>query len=187
MTSACSFIFMQIKVIFIRMVSHLDSLWNRGLRELGDGLLKYYLRGSSTVFRPFFQLWQSIDEKNTFTLGWKINTGKLTCMLPWAHKRFNTTQLKKKLIINNALRCITELCMLEVWFFVFGEGEVLKIKTPNTPQFGNKEPPVFYMIFWGGTPHLCTPVKITFFWGRGGHSYNSLWVQNIIGTVKIKS
>ena len=27
------------KVIFIRMVSHLDSLWNRGTRELGNGLL----------------------------------------------------------------------------------------------------------------------------------------------------
>ena len=38
MSSACSFIFMQIKVIFIRMVSHLDSLWNRGTRELGNGL-----------------------------------------------------------------------------------------------------------------------------------------------------
>ena len=36
---ACSFIFMQIKVIFIRMVSRLDSLWNRGARELGNGLL----------------------------------------------------------------------------------------------------------------------------------------------------
>ena len=31
-----SFIFMQIKVIFIRMVSKLDSLWNRGARELGN-------------------------------------------------------------------------------------------------------------------------------------------------------
>ena len=30
---------MQIKVIFIRMVSHLDSLGNRGTRELGNGLL----------------------------------------------------------------------------------------------------------------------------------------------------
>ena len=40
MSSACSFIFMQIKVIFIKMVSHLDSLWNRGTRELGNGLLK---------------------------------------------------------------------------------------------------------------------------------------------------
>ena len=39
MSSACSFIFMQIKVIFIRMVSHLDSLWNRGTRGLGNGLL----------------------------------------------------------------------------------------------------------------------------------------------------
>ena len=38
MSPACRFIFMQIKVIFIRMVSHLDSLWNRGTRELGNGL-----------------------------------------------------------------------------------------------------------------------------------------------------
>ena len=36
MSSACSFIFMQIKVIFVRMVSHLDSLWNRGTWELGN-------------------------------------------------------------------------------------------------------------------------------------------------------
>ena len=40
MSSACSFIFMQIKVNFIRMVLHLDSLWNRGRRELGNGLLR---------------------------------------------------------------------------------------------------------------------------------------------------
>ena len=38
MSSACSFIFMQIKVIFIRIVLHLDALWNRGTRELGNGL-----------------------------------------------------------------------------------------------------------------------------------------------------
>ena len=37
--SACFFIFLQINVIFIRMVSHLDSLWNRGKTELGSGLL----------------------------------------------------------------------------------------------------------------------------------------------------
>ena len=40
MSSACSFIFLQIKVIFIRMVSHLDSLWNRGTREHGNGLFR---------------------------------------------------------------------------------------------------------------------------------------------------
>ena len=39
MSSACSFILMQIKAIFITMVSHLDSLWNRGTRELGNDLL----------------------------------------------------------------------------------------------------------------------------------------------------
>ena len=38
MSSARSFFFMQIKVIFIRMVSHLDSPWNRGTREHGNGL-----------------------------------------------------------------------------------------------------------------------------------------------------
>ena len=38
-SSACSFIFKQIKVIFITMLSHLDSLWNGGTRELGNGLL----------------------------------------------------------------------------------------------------------------------------------------------------
>ena len=32
---------MQIKVILIRMVSHLDSLLNRGIRELGNGLLNF--------------------------------------------------------------------------------------------------------------------------------------------------
>ena len=41
LSSACSFIFMQImiKIIFIRMVSHLDSLWNRGTRKLGNSQL----------------------------------------------------------------------------------------------------------------------------------------------------
>ena len=39
MSFACNFFFMQIKVIFIRIVSHLDSLWNRGTRELGNGLI----------------------------------------------------------------------------------------------------------------------------------------------------
>ena len=33
------FHFMQIKVIFLRMVSHLDSLRNRGTRDLGNGIL----------------------------------------------------------------------------------------------------------------------------------------------------
>ena len=41
MSSACRFIFLQIKVIFMRMVSHLDSLWNRGTRELGNGLFLF--------------------------------------------------------------------------------------------------------------------------------------------------
>ena len=39
MSSACSFIFIQIKVIFIRMVSHSDPFGNRGTRELENDLL----------------------------------------------------------------------------------------------------------------------------------------------------
>ena len=40
MSSACSFIFTQIKLIFIGMVEHLDWLSNKGTRELGNGLFK---------------------------------------------------------------------------------------------------------------------------------------------------
>lgn len=39
MSSACSSIFMQIKGIFIWMVSQLVSLWNRGTRVPGNSLL----------------------------------------------------------------------------------------------------------------------------------------------------
>ena len=42
---------MQNKLIFIRMVSHLDSLWNRGTRELGNGLLPIGFRAFSTDSR----------------------------------------------------------------------------------------------------------------------------------------
>ena len=38
MSSACRFLFMQIKVIFIRMVLPLDSLWDGGTKELRNGL-----------------------------------------------------------------------------------------------------------------------------------------------------
>ena len=61
MNSACSFIFMQIKVIFLRMISHLDSLWNRGPRELGNGLLWQSIPGqpnSSTLIEiQRFHVW----------------------------------------------------------------------------------------------------------------------------------
>ena len=51
MSSACSFIFMQIKIIFIRMVSQLNSLWNRGTRELGNGLLTTFWGSWSWLWR----------------------------------------------------------------------------------------------------------------------------------------
>ena len=59
MSSAWSFIFMQINVIFIRMVSHLDLLWNRGSRELRNSLfclhlslLTYTHHPSLGIFHP---------------------------------------------------------------------------------------------------------------------------------------
>ena len=78
MSSACSFIFMQIKVIFIRMLLHLDSVWNRGPRELGNGLLnnssRCYIHRSSfaAVSRPEMQHlgvdWQHVAH---FSNQWK--------------------------------------------------------------------------------------------------------------------
>ena len=50
MSSACSFFFMQIKVIFIRMVLHLDSLWNRGTRPIGNGLFLNF-------WTPMLEVW----------------------------------------------------------------------------------------------------------------------------------
>ena len=61
MSSACSFIFMHIEVIFIRMVSHLDSLWNTGARELGNSLFNIQL-WKMHVFdiQPQSSQWQSV-------------------------------------------------------------------------------------------------------------------------------
>ena len=58
MSFACSFIFMQIKVISIRMVSHLDSFWNRGTRELGNGLLNTRWKYKQTICLPHFDRFQ---------------------------------------------------------------------------------------------------------------------------------
>ena len=38
MTLICTKMKLRAELIFIRMVSHLDSVWNRGTRELGNGL-----------------------------------------------------------------------------------------------------------------------------------------------------
>ena len=56
MSSARGFFFMQIKVIFIRMVSHLDSLLNRGTRELGNGLLVRKSNSHNVRYSIWFHL-----------------------------------------------------------------------------------------------------------------------------------
>ena len=50
MSSACSFIFMQIKVIFIRMVSHLVSL----LKQRHKGTQKWPIARASVVVGQLF-------------------------------------------------------------------------------------------------------------------------------------
>ena len=49
------FCIMQIKVIFIRMVLHLDSLSNRGTRELGNHLLCVRFFNYEYVTTAFFK------------------------------------------------------------------------------------------------------------------------------------
>lgn len=80
---------------------HMETSVNTTQLNWNTPVRNDHLQCSSTVFRPLFQLRQSIDKKNAFTLGWKI------------------TQLIK------ALAYITELCILEVC------GGVLKTKTPK--------------------------------------------------------
>ena len=53
-SSACNFIFMPVKVIFMRIFSHLDSLWNRGTRELGNGIFQIELKTVYPVCQWFF-------------------------------------------------------------------------------------------------------------------------------------
>ena len=61
MSSACSFIFMQTKVIFIRMVSNLDLLWSRGTRELGNGPFLQCTGISQIVFWKCKDFWKWLD------------------------------------------------------------------------------------------------------------------------------
>ena len=76
MSSACSFIFMQIQTIFIRMVSHLHSLWNRGIRELRNGLLSTNLVNdlllaffsAEMLYNNFHQRQKAINNMWNFTL-----------------------------------------------------------------------------------------------------------------------
>ena len=66
MSSARSFFFMQIKFVFMRMVSHLDLLWNKGTRELGNGLLgNIFLQLAAVTtnwVRAILIFWESVSE-----------------------------------------------------------------------------------------------------------------------------
>ena len=80
---------MQIKLIFIRMVSHLDSLLNRGTRELGNGLFSFHWNVSDIVVNGigsngnavFFRLRlrqayvSAYDSHFRFSLGYKCSYG----------------------------------------------------------------------------------------------------------------
>ena len=84
MSSACSFIFMQIKVIFIRMVSHLVSLWSRGTRELGNSLLTTSLYREAWVCRSEgLQTLQNRAAGLITFCGWNIRSSTLLGDLGW--------------------------------------------------------------------------------------------------------
>ena len=51
MTLICMKMKLHAELIFIWMVSHLDSFWNRGTRELGNGLLTWTLFHGEKVFQ----------------------------------------------------------------------------------------------------------------------------------------
>ena len=70
LSSARSFFFMQIKSIFIRMVSHLDSPWNRGTRDLGNGLLA--LKRVNLLRRQHKQI--SMSEKSGYRRQWSFTS-----------------------------------------------------------------------------------------------------------------
>ena len=55
---------MQNKVIFIRMVSHLDSLWNSGTSELWNGLLSVESKQAITFILVLVSL--------QFEIGWVV-------------------------------------------------------------------------------------------------------------------
>ena len=73
MSSACSFIFMQIKAIFIGMISHLDSLWNRGTRELENGLAIENCSGRIRICSVRVLALGNALNKRTIT-GFKVST-----------------------------------------------------------------------------------------------------------------
>ena len=51
-------------VIFIRMVSHLDSLWNRGTRELGNGLFMNLVVPSPCEIKPWNKIYYESRKLN---------------------------------------------------------------------------------------------------------------------------
>ena len=60
MSLICMKMKLHVELIFIRMVSHLDSFWNRGTRELGNGLFTSYtitsLKTKAKIWK-LTQLW----------------------------------------------------------------------------------------------------------------------------------
>ena len=72
---------MQIILIFIWKISHLDSVWNRGRRQLGNGLLALIwwatIQNPSFIFVKCSEKPAEIPRKNTaylFTLGFLPNS-----------------------------------------------------------------------------------------------------------------
>ena len=64
MTLICMKMKLRAELIFIWKVSHLDSLWNRGTRELGNGLVQFDLEMRTTGLSALLLVLPSINKVN---------------------------------------------------------------------------------------------------------------------------
>ena len=55
------------ELIFIWKVSHLDSFWNRGIRELGNGLFECKYR-QDAEFKHYLEIQQKLDVSRHYHL-----------------------------------------------------------------------------------------------------------------------
>ena len=121
MSSAWRFIFTQIKVIFIRMVSHLDSLWSRGARELGNGLsttLRFAtIKPRLSLLSPdlFGPLWHWFPDRHLGKHPWNPGNEVLFCNVFPQKQNFTIANLCHVWLIYNQ-RYFLIWIFFSLWF-----------------------------------------------------------------------
>ena len=100
MTLICMKMKLHAELIFIWKVLHLDSFWNRGTRELGNGLFKHNCCGASVASeqqhkQDLRRVYKGEDEFSKSSLFTRMLCGFLPeCIAPsWVHCATNNTRL----------------------------------------------------------------------------------------------